>query len=416
MQESHEFKKQRLHDDRIRHANTRNQESDESREDRLQDDRIRHANTRNQESDQSRSRRLRNDQIRKTTGRNSLWQGKYNSGFEYDPNVSYSTEAEIGSMTDVCKYCKALKWKEESTGICCSGGKVRLDPIEQPPEPLQSLLCRDHIYSQHFLNNIRRYNSAFQMTSFGAKEVNEGNFMPTFKVQGQVYHLIGSLLPKNNQRESFLQIYFLSDYKQQRDTRLHHFPVLNASLLECLQSMLDETNPYVRDFKTALQLLPTDSNECNYKIVINADHRPSTEHRGRHNEPATNEVSILLVDQQCDKRDIILHRKNDSLQRIAETHRSYDALQYPLMFVRGEDGYHITINQVNPNTAEQIDDVISVELPDKEDDPELFEIVKTHMVHGPCGAHNPQYPCMKNGICSKKFPKTFTTETVTGED
>ncbi|XP_069965797.1 uncharacterized protein [Bactrocera oleae] len=308
-------------------------------------------------------------------------------------------------MTDVCKYCKALKWKEESTGICCSGGKVRLDPIEQPPEPLQSLLCGDHIYSQHFLNNIRRYNSAFQMTSFGAKEANEGNFMPTFKVQGQVYHLIGSLLPKNNQRESFLQIYFLSDYKQQRDTRLHHFPVLNASLLECLQSMLDETNPYVRDFKTALQLFPTDSNECNYKIVINTDHRPSTEHRGRHNEPATNEVSVLLVDQQCDKRDIILHRKNDSLQRIAETHRSYDALQYPLMFVR-----EIKI------TAEQIDDVISAELPDKEDELQLFEIVKTHMVHGPCGVHNPQCPCMKNGICSKKFPKAFTTETVTGED
>lgn len=33
------------------------------------------------------------------------------------------------------------------------------------------------------------------MTSFRAKEIREGNFMPTFKVQGQVYHLIGNLLP-----------------------------------------------------------------------------------------------------------------------------------------------------------------------------------------------------------------------------
>jgi hypothetical protein len=29
------------------------------------------------------------------------------------------------------------------------------------------------------------------MTSFGANEIAEGNFMPSFKIQGQVHHLIG---------------------------------------------------------------------------------------------------------------------------------------------------------------------------------------------------------------------------------
>jgi hypothetical protein len=33
------------------------------------------------------------------------------------------------------------------------------------------------------------------MTSFGAKQIVEEGFMPTFKVQGQVYHLYGSLIP-----------------------------------------------------------------------------------------------------------------------------------------------------------------------------------------------------------------------------
>lgn len=37
------------------------------------------------------------------------------------------------------------------------------------------------------------------MTSFGAKEIREGNFMPTFKIEGQVYHLICSLLPSSGQ-------------------------------------------------------------------------------------------------------------------------------------------------------------------------------------------------------------------------
>jgi len=31
--------------------------------------------------------------------------------------------------------------------------------------------------------------------SFSAKTVNDGGFMPTFKIQAQVYHSIGSVLP-----------------------------------------------------------------------------------------------------------------------------------------------------------------------------------------------------------------------------
>ncbi|GFY63907.1 uncharacterized protein TNIN_23161 [Trichonephila inaurata madagascariensis] len=164
-----------------------------------------------------------------------------------------------------------------SQGICCSSGKVLLDSFQQPPEPL-SLLCGKHDQSQYFLNNIRRYNSAFQMT-FGAKTVLEGNYMPTFKIQGQLYHLIGSLLPVDNARESFLQIYFVSDYMLQRDARLRCFPNLNPMLVECLQSMLIEIKSYIRDFKTALQSFPPNSNENDYKIVINADGRPSAEYR-----------------------------------------------------------------------------------------------------------------------------------------
>ncbi|GFV13242.1 ATP-dependent DNA helicase [Trichonephila clavipes] len=140
-----------------------------------------------------------------------------------------------------------------------------------------------------------------------------------------------------------------------------------------------------------------------------------SKHRGRHNEPTTNEVSVLLVNQDCDKRDIVLHRHDNRLQRISETHRSYDSLQYPLMFVYREDGYNFAVYRVNPNKGqptfqkkksfrttiwleteirtEQIDDVIRAELPDQEVDPELFDVVKTHMVHGPCGSYNPQSPC-----------------------
>ncbi|GFX33214.1 hypothetical protein TNCV_2353831 [Trichonephila clavipes] len=142
--------------------------------------------------------------------------------------------------------------------------------------------------------------------------------------------------------------------------------------------MLIEINSYIRDFKTTLQSFPPNPNQNDYKIVINADRRPSAEHRGHHNEPTTNEVSVLLQK-------------------------------------RGLPHAHILIWLEPKIRAEQIDDVIRAELPDQEVDLELFGVVKTYMVHGPCGSYNPRSPCMKNGICSKRFPKPFCTETVTGE-
>ena len=66
-------------------------------------------------------------------------------------------------------------------------------------------------------------------------------------------------------------------------------------------------------------------------------------------------------------------------------------------------------------TPERIDMVISAEIPDPVQDPELFEIVTKNMIHGPCGITNPSAPCMVNGVCSKGFPKAFQTTTLVGE-
>lgn len=88
-----------------------------------------------------------------------------------------------------------------------------------------------------------KYNSLFQMTSFGAKEIREGNFMPTFKVEGHVYHLIGSLLPPQGQNPQHLQIYFISD-ADQLSLRSNIAPTLNIDLINELQTALNSHNVF----------------------------------------------------------------------------------------------------------------------------------------------------------------------------
>ncbi|CAF2140003.1 BnaA02g16960D [Brassica napus] len=63
-----------------------------------------------------------------------------------------------------------------------------------------------------------------------------------------------------------------------------------------------------------------------------------------------------------------------------------------------------------PN-PEEIDKIISAELSDKQKDPEAYELVAKHMIHGPCGVHRPRSPYMKNHVCAKKFSRPFTQST-----
>ncbi|UYV71164.1 hypothetical protein LAZ67_8001969 [Cordylochernes scorpioides] len=57
-------------------------------------------------------------------------------------------------------------------------------------------------------------------------------------------------------------------------------------------------------------------------------------------------LSQGLRRHNCDRRDIVLYKRGSGVQRINEFHRSYDALQYPLVFWNGQDGYHFHIPQL----------------------------------------------------------------------
>ena len=96
---------------------------------------------------------------------------------------------------------------------------------------------------------------------------------------------------------------------------------------------------------------------------------------------------------------------------------------------RGLPHAHILIilaDQDRKMTAEMVDSIVSAELPpspEDTDDPSeaaerkrLRDIVLSNMVHGPCGAANPQSSCMDNGRCTKNYPKDFQTKTTVDPD
>ena len=66
-------------------------------------------------------------------------------------------------------------------------------------------------------------------------------------------------------------------------------------------------------------------------------------------------------------------------------------------------------------TPAHIDRFISAEIPDKNEDPELYKIVTDHMMHGPCGVDRPSCPCTVKNKCTKKFPKEFNDRTFIDE-
>ncbi|VVC46434.1 EF-Hand 1, calcium-binding site,OTU domain [Cinara cedri] len=208
------------------------------------------------------------------------WKIMVNSGMTYNHDLAYEAEKTIalGSMNHKCKYCNALKWKEETPGMCCKNGKMQLPSFEHLPEPLNSLLMDRHPHHNHFMDLIRKYNGCFLMTSFGTKKIVTEGFMPTFKVQGQ-------------------------DEREVR-SRCANFPDVKPGLVKQLQSMLHEKNSYVKQFKTTINAVQKNCKE--FKVVIRADRKPTNAHVGRFNAPTQNEIALIIGSQQFENRDIVL--------------------------------------------------------------------------------------------------------------
>ena len=250
--------------------------------------------------------------------------------------------SHIGTLSRVCLHCKALRFPGETANFCCMLGKIYIDPIKDPPPLLRQLFLGNSTHAVEFRKNLRQYNCLFQMTSFGAKEdVRRDSWNPSVIVQGQIHHYIGSIVPDPEDQAKFVQLYFLDP---QDSVRLR-MGILNnqgiqRQIVETLETELRACNPYIKSLSIAKEQI---KNIPNARIVIDPEKRPSDQHERRFNQQSANEVAVIFpsnTDSIPKSRHIVLRERGGPLQVIAESHRSYDALQYVLMFPFGDDGWH----------------------------------------------------------------------------
>ena len=132
--------------------------------------------------------------------------------------------------------------------LCCSQRRIKLPVLESKSPYLKSLYDGTNSSSIHFLGKIRSYNFCFQKTSFGANIKRIDGYNPSFTVQGQVYHRIGSTQPQPQKHPQFLQIYFIKSGEDQADIRHHHIPGTKLSIIKNIKQELLTQDPYVHCF------------------------------------------------------------------------------------------------------------------------------------------------------------------------
>ncbi|GJV60129.1 DNA helicase [Tanacetum coccineum] len=275
-----------------------------------------------------------------------------------------STYKSIGKCEYSCQYCGALFWYDERLKSipqnvrpkyngCCKGGRVVLRTYQIYPEYIKLLL-----QDRHFMENIRAYNQMFSMTSLGAnidESINIGRGPYVFKISGQLYHWIGSLCPEEGQPPRFLQLY-VYDTDNEVDNRMNHFGGQNSNLrrdiVEGLIELLDTHNALVQLFRTAREKL-ADTDIPNFQVrlynVVGAH---------EYELPTGDTLGAIVYEPGPETQmdyDIIIEERSGHPQRVNKLHPSYMSLQFPLLFLYGEDGYSKDFKLVGDNGRSKTD-------------------------------------------------------------
>ena len=93
-------------------------------------------------------------------------------------------------------------------------------------------------------------------------------------------------------------------------------------IVDIFETFLQNHNQLLRLFKTLSNRLQND----NYVIVIKADKVPYGGHAGTYYVPTVNEVAVIMAGDPCERRDIRIQRRDNTMPIIQDNHCSYDEI------------------------------------------------------------------------------------------
>ena len=190
----------------------------------------------------------------------------------------------------------------------------------------------------------------FAFTSFGANidsSTTNSHGPYVFKISSQIHHLMGSLLPLDNESPKFAQLY-IYDIENEIQNRMSSYIFDDAvknfteSITKLLIEMLDQTNKLVRLFqivKTRFRY----SEISSFKLRLMGRQYSDSK---KYDLPTLDDIGALIVRdirEYESGRDIVIENRTKALQRISKLHPSYMSLQYPLLFPYGEDGFRVDL-------------------------------------------------------------------------
>ena len=256
-----------------------------------------------------------------------------------------NTVDTIGSMTEKCNFCGALKFSKEKSRstTCCSDGKVGLRPFPRPPEALMNLWMGSDSKARLFRAHSRQLNNAVCLSRLQVTERNMAGFNPSVVFQGRHHLRTGALLPAAGEQPIYAQLY-IYDAALESVQRYQNLRIPSATssaqkavlkqALKVAQDVIHEHNPYVKDFKQVIEM--DDEVIGEGKIVISSK-GPSNEHARRYNVPTNlNEVCILM---NPGKHDLIIQKRGGGLQSVSDLNPSGMPLHFTLLFPYGTHGW-----------------------------------------------------------------------------
>ena len=236
-------------------------------------------------------------------------------------------------------------------GGCC-GLKVRLPSFPVPPGILGALWTVDTPAAKLFRANSRSFNNALALSSIKVTERRFQGYSPSVIFEGKVFQYSGPLQAEDGEDPKFAQLY-VKDPALERAHREGNMS-LPASMsqedrqtmyiiLNHLQELLKETNPYIKDFKMICEIPEIDLLEG--QLIISAKAKPADAHPGRYNLPTSlTELSILT---NAHPHDLVVKIRGGGLQRVSDLNPSAMPLHFTLLFPYGTKGWDMQTKHVN---------------------------------------------------------------------